>query len=82
MAWSRASTSHLVKYDSEDWSVICEGKVQGEPLAELAVSPDDTLIATASSNGHVYVFDSYSMGVRCILLVILCIAVTFANICY
>lgn len=64
IAWSRDSTSHLVKYDCEDWSVIREGKVVGEPLAELAVSPDENFVATASSNGHVYVFDSYSMGLR------------------
>ena len=69
IAWSRDSTSHLVKYDCEDWSVIREGKVVGEPLAELAVSPDENFVATASSNGHVYVFDSYSMGVSWSLFV-------------
>ena len=62
--WTKQCTSHVVKYNTgASWEVVREARMRGEPLAELAVSPDDTLLATASSNGHVFVYDTFSMGV-------------------
>ncbi|KAL5249277.1 hypothetical protein ACHWQZ_G018214 [Mnemiopsis leidyi] len=67
IAWSnKTSMSHLVKYDTATtpWSIIREFTIKGEPLSELAVSSNETFIATSSSNGHVYILDAHSLGLR------------------
>ena len=46
-----------------------EFTIKGEPLSELAVSSDETFIATSSSNGHVYILDAHSLGVSLCLFV-------------
>ena len=56
-----------MKYDTGSWEAVKETSLRGEPLAELALSPDDSLVATASSNGHVYIYDSYSLGVNILI---------------